>query len=212
MLGDRSPTTEKRASQNGAIVLIDNHDSFVFNLDHCVRQCGIETIVRRNDAVTLAEIGAMAPAGIIISPGPGWPERAGISVSVIREFAGVTPILGVCLGHQAIAEAFGGGNRQSGAPRHGKTSAIQHDGRTIFAGLPSPFEAMRYHSLVVERATLPECLHVSAWTPNGLIMGLRHRTLAVEGVQFHPESILTDYGQRLIENFAATVRHMSSRQ
>lgn len=201
MAGIASTRFGKSTAHPGPLLLIDNYDSFVFNLDHCFRRCGLTPIVRRNDAVSIDEVGDLNPAAIVISPGPGWPDRAGISTELVRRFAGTTPILGVCLGHQAIAEAFGGTNRRSGMPMHGKSSMIEHDGRTIFSDLPSPFRAMRYHSLVVDRPTLPQCLEVTAWTADGTIMGLRHRTYPIEGVQFHPESILTDHGQQLIVSF-----------
>jgi anthranilate synthase component 1 len=183
------------------ILVIDNYDSFVFNLVQCLGELGATPVVRRNDRITVAQARALDPAGIVISPGPGRPADAGISNALLREFDGPAPILGVCLGHQAIGETFGGRVSRAGTPVHGKTAAVLHDGRTIFAGLPSPLTAMRYHSLVVERAGLPECLEVSAWTADGLIMGLRHRTRPIEGVQFHPESVMTDAGKRLLQNF-----------
>lgn len=203
MMDAESPNSGKSTAHGATVLVVDNYDSFVFNLDHYLRECGLAPIVRRNDDIPFNDVRQWKPAGIVISPGPGWPARAGISVELIREFADVVPILGVCLGHQAIAEAFGGEIVRTGAPMHGKTSPIEHDGRTIFAGLSSPFPAGRYHSLAVDRATLPDCLEVSAWTPDGLIMGIRHRVLPVEGVQFHPESILTGCGRCLIANFAA---------
>ena len=203
MENHQSTSEGKSAARGGSVLLIDNYDSFVFNLDHYLRHAGLSPIVHRNDRVSLKEVESLRPAGIVISPGPGWPARAGISVELIRRFAKTTPILGVCLGHQAIAEAFGGTVRRSGAPVHGKTSVVVHDGQSLFSGLTSPFTAMRYHSLIVDEATLPDCLHVSARTSDDIIMGLRHRVLPVEGVQFHPESILTELGQRLVANFAA---------
>jgi anthranilate synthase/aminodeoxychorismate synthase-like glutamine amidotransferase len=186
------------------ILLLDNYDSFTYNLAQYLGQLGQELVVRRNDQITLDEIDALRPERIVISPGPCTPRQAGISVPLIQRFAGKMPILGVCLGHQAIGEAFGG--RVIRAPRimHGKTSAIRHDGRTIFRGLPQPFEATRYHSLIVERKSLPRELEISAETEDGIIMGLRSKkrgAAPVEGVQFHPESVLTTPGMQLLENF-----------
>ena len=185
------------------ILMIDNYDSFTYNLVQYFGELGADLAVHRNDALSMADIEKMKPEKIVISPGPCTPREAGISVEVIRAFSGRIPILGVCLGHQSIGYAFGG--KVVRAPRllHGKTSEIHHDGRTIFAGIPSPFIATRYHSLIVERASLPDCFEVSAWTEDGddLVMGLRHRTHPTEGVQFHPESILTVEGKRIIGNF-----------
>jgi anthranilate synthase component 2 len=183
------------------ILLIDNYDSFTYNLYQYLAELGAEVVVRRNDALTVAEVAALAPERIVISPGPGAPAGAGVSVSVIRGLGGQVPILGVCLGHQCIGEAYGGRIVRAPELRHGKASAVWHDGRGVLAGLGNPFQAIRYHSLVVERASLPACLEVSAWTDDGLIMGLRHRTQRVEGVQFHPESVLTEGGHRLLANF-----------
>ena len=183
------------------ILMIDNYDSFTYNLVQYLGQLGEEVVVRRNDAITLDEIGAMNPEAIFLSPGPCSPERAGITVDVVRRFHRRVPLMGVCLGHQAIGHAFGGRVVRAGKIMHGKTSPILNDGRTIFKGLPSPFPAGRYHSLIVERESLPDCLEVSAETEEGEIMGLRHRTLPVEGIQFHPESILTPGGKRIIRNF-----------
>jgi para-aminobenzoate synthetase component 2 len=183
------------------ILMIDNYDSFTYNLVQYLGEMGQELQVYRNDAITLEEIEALAPERIIVSPGPCTPNEAGISVPLIQRFAGQVPILGVCLGHQSIGQAFGGEVVRAGRLMHGKTSPIQHDGRTIFAGLPSPFEATRYHSLLVRRETLPDCLSVSAETAEGEIMGLRHKELPVEGVQFHPESVLTTHGKELLRNF-----------
>jgi len=183
------------------ILMIDNYDSFTYNLVQYLGEMGQELQVYRNDAITLEEIEALAPERIIVSPGPCTPNEAGISVPLIQRFAGRVPILGVCLGHQSIGQAFGGEVVRAGRLMHGKTSPIQHDGRTIFAGLPSPFEATRYHSLLVRRETLPGCLTVSAETAEGEIMGLRHKDLPVEGVQFHPESVLTTHGKELLRNF-----------
>ncbi len=183
------------------ILVIDNYDSFTFNLVQYLGEMGQELKVFRNDAVTLETIATIAPERIVISPGPGRPEDSGIIIPVIREFAGKVPILGVCLGHQAIGAAFGGDVVSAPGIMHGKTSEILHDGKTIFSGLPSPFRATRYHSLVVSPETFPQCLEISARTADGVIMGLRHREMIVEGVQFHPESILTDTGMRLLSNF-----------
>lgn len=184
------------------ILVIDNYDSFTYNLVQLLGEMGFDLEVHRNDRITVAEMEARAPSQILLSPGPGRPEDAGITVDVIRHFAGRVPILGVCLGHQAIGLAFGG--EVVRAPRlvHGKTSRIYHDDRTIFQGLSNPFEATRYHSLCVREESLPECLQVSAWTSDGEVMGLRHVEHPVEGVQFHPESILTTEGRRLLKNFA----------
>jgi para-aminobenzoate synthetase component 2 len=183
------------------LLLLDNYDSFTYNLAQYLGQMGQELEVRRNDKISLDEIEDLGPRFIVISPGPCTPKEAGISVPLIERFAGKIPILGVCLGHQAIGAAFGG--RVIRAPKimHGKTSDIHHDGKTIFRGLPLDFVATRYHSLIVERETLPGDLQISAETSDGTIMGLRHRTLRVEGVQFHPESVLTEPGFRLLQNF-----------
>ncbi|HUK52680.1 MAG TPA: aminodeoxychorismate/anthranilate synthase component II [Candidatus Binatia bacterium] len=183
------------------LLLIDNYDSFTYNLAQIFGALGEEVLVRRNDAITVDQIAALRPERIVISPGPCTPREAGVSEAVIRRFAGHVPILGVCLGHQAIGEAFGG--RVVRAPRlmHGKTSEIRHDGKTVFRGLPQNFAATRYHSLHVERRSLPRCLAISAESEDGVIMGLRHRTYLVEGVQFHPESVLTLPGAKLLENF-----------
>jgi para-aminobenzoate synthetase component II len=183
------------------ILLLDNYDSFTYNLAQYLGQMGQKLEVRRNDQITLEEVGVMRPERIVVSPGPCTPKEAGISVSLIQHFAGKIPILGVCLGHQAIGAAFGG--RVIRAPKlmHGKTSEIKHDARTIFRGLPQPFIATRYHSLIVERKSLPRELEISAETEDGTIMGLRHRQLRVEGVQFHPESVLTGAGFQLLKNF-----------
>jgi anthranilate synthase/aminodeoxychorismate synthase-like glutamine amidotransferase len=184
------------------LLVIDNYDSFTYNLVQYLGELGEQVEVRRNDEVTVEEIESkLRPDRIVISPGPGTPEQAGISMRVIDHFSAKIPILGVCLGHQAIGQVFGG--RVVRAPRifHGKRSVIKHDGKTIFQGLEGSFEAGRYHSLIVERETLPECLKISATTPNGTIMALRHRKLKVEGVQFHPESIMTTEGKKLLANF-----------
>ena len=185
------------------VLVIDNYDSFVYNLVQELGELGAEPVVHRNDAIDIAGIRAAAPDAILISPGPGRPAAAGISMAVVRELAGEFPILGVCLGHQAIGEVYGG--RVVAAPTlmHGKTSSIHHDGRGVFAGLPDPFVATRYHSLVVEPTTVPDVLEVTATTADGVIMGLRHRTLPIEGGQFHPESLLTREGPSLLSNFLA---------
>jgi len=190
-----------RPRTSDRILVIDNYDSFTFNLVQYLGELGAELTVMRNDALTVEEIESMAPSRIVISPGPGRPENAGIIVATVRRFAGRIPILGVCLGHQAIGIAFGGQVVLATSIMHGKTSAIHHDGRTIFSGLRNPFEATRYHSLVVSPDSLPGCLEVSARTDDGVIMGLRHRSHCVEGVQFHPESILTGVGKALLANF-----------
>jgi len=183
------------------VLMIDNYDSFTYNLVQYLGELGAELKVYRNDRITLEEIEGMEPERIVVSPGPCTPKEAGISVEVIRYFAGKIPILGVCLGHQCIGDAFGGQVVRAPYLMHGKTSEIFHDGRTIYEGIPSPFVATRYHSLIVERETLPSCFEISAETEDGIIMGVRHRTCDVEGVQFHPESILTKEGKRLLGNF-----------
>jgi anthranilate synthase/aminodeoxychorismate synthase-like glutamine amidotransferase len=183
------------------ILVIDNYDSFTYNLVQYLGELGAEPEVHRNDQITVEEIARLAPERIVISPGPKTPTEAGICLDVIQKFSGKVPILGVCLGHQAIGQAFGGKVIRAPELMHGKTSPISHDGRTIFANLPNPFPATRYHSLIVERSTLPDCLEISATTPDGLIMGLRHKKMKVEGVQFHPESVLTEAGKQLLANF-----------
>jgi para-aminobenzoate synthetase component 2 len=183
------------------ILLLDNYDSFTYNLAQYLGQMGQTLVVRRNDQISLDEIDDLGPERIVISPGPGTPKQAGISIALIERFAGKIPILGVCLGHQAIGDAFGGRVIRAKKIMHGKTSEIHHDGKTIFRELPQDFAATRYHSLIVERETLPAELEISAETADGTIMGLRHRKLKVEGVQFHPESVLTDAGYRLLQNF-----------
>jgi anthranilate synthase/aminodeoxychorismate synthase-like glutamine amidotransferase len=187
------------------IFVLDNYDSFTYNLVQYIGELGAEVEVRRNDQVTVAEVDALHPERVVISPGPCTPREAGISVDLIRHFAGKVPVLGVCLGHQAIGEAFGGRVVRAANLMHGKTSAVVHDNKTVFRGLPMPMTATRYHSLIVEERDLPDDLEVSAWTTekdgSRTIMGLRHRRYPVEGVQFHPESVLTDAGKKLVENF-----------
>jgi len=185
------------------VLMIDNYDSFTYNLVQYLGELGEEVRVYRNDRITCDEIEELKPEHIIISPGPCSPNKAGVSLAVIERFAGVIPILGVCLGHQAIGQAFGGAVVRAFRLMHGKTSSIYHDGRSVFRDIPSPFTATRYHSLIVDRDSLPECLEISAWTGEGEIMGLRHRAYPVEGVQFHPESILTEHGHKLLQNFLA---------
>ena len=183
------------------LFILDNYDSFTYNLVQYFGELGAQPVVRRNDEISLAELAAMKPTRICISPGPGEPRDAGISEEVIRELGPTIPVLGVCLGHQAIGEVFGGAVVRAGRLMHGKTSPIVHAGDGVFAGLPSPFEATRYHSLVVHPESVPTCLEVNARTLEGEIMGLRHREFPIHGVQFHPESILTLEGKRLLENF-----------
>ena len=187
------------------LVMIDNYDSFTYNLVQYLGELGCEVRVFRNDAISVDEVVAMKPEQIVISPGPCTPNEAGISVETVRRLSGRIPILGVCLGHQSIGAAFGGEIVRAGRIMHGKTSPIHHDGRTLFRGVPDPFDATRYHSLVIDRATLPAELEVSAWTAEGEIMGVRHRRLPLEGVQFHPESILTLEGKHLLRNFLDTL-------
>jgi anthranilate synthase/aminodeoxychorismate synthase-like glutamine amidotransferase len=188
------------------VLLVDNYDSFTYNLYQYLGELGASTTVVRNDDVTVAGALALRPDRIVISPGPGTPDQAGISLELIEAAAGKVPVLGVCLGHQAIGQAFGGRVVRAPVLMHGKTSQIHHDGRTVFRGLPEPFTATRYHSLVVARDTVPACLEVSAWTDDGTVMGLRHREAEVEGVQFHPESILTRAGHDLLRNFLDSAR------
>lgn len=183
------------------LLMIDNYDSFTYNLVQYFGELGQDLKVYRNDKITIAEIEKMQPDRIVISPGPCTPKEAGISIEVIKRFTGKIPILGVCLGHQSIGDAFGGDVIRAPYLMHGKTSMIHHDGKTIFAGLPNPFEATRYHSLIIKRETLPSVLEVTAWTDDGIIMGVRHKQHKLEGVQFHPESILTGAGKDLLRNF-----------
>jgi anthranilate synthase component 2 len=184
-----------------SVLLVDNYDSFTYNLYQYLGELGAELRVVRNDELSAEAAMALAPDRIVISPGPGTPDQAGITLDLIRRAAGRIPVLGVCLGHQALGQAFGGEVRRAPKLMHGKTSQIHHDGRRVFARLPDPFTATRYHSLVVERDSVPESLEVSAWTDDGIVMGLRHREYPLEGVQFHPESILTTVGKDLLRNF-----------
>ncbi|WP_417068109.1 anthranilate synthase component II [Niveibacterium terrae] len=183
------------------LLMIDNYDSFTYNLVQYFGELGADVRVHRNDQITIEQIEALHPDHLVVSPGPCTPAEAGISVEAIRHFAGKLPILGVCLGHQSIGAAFGGKIVHAQRLMHGKTSPIHHLDAGVFRGLPNPFTATRYHSLAIERASLPDCLQVTAWTDDGEIMGVRHKTLAIEGVQFHPESILTEGGHQLLKNF-----------
>jgi para-aminobenzoate synthetase component 2 len=183
------------------ILVIDNYDSFTYNLVQYLGELGEIPVVRRNDEISLEEIEAMKPDHILISPGPCTPNEAGISLALIERFKGQIPILGVCLGHQSIGQVFGGEVIRAPLMMHGKTSQIHHDEKSMFAGLPNPFTATRYHSLIVRRETLPDCLEITAETSDGIIMGLRHKEYAIEGVQFHPESIITDHGHQMLRNF-----------
>ncbi len=183
------------------LLFIDNYDSFTYNIVQYFGELGQEVLVRRNDGITADEIAALAPQYLVIGPGPCSPKEAGVSVEAIRRFAGRIPVLGVCLGHQAIGEAFGGRVVRAKVQMHGKVSPVHHNGGGVFAGLPNPVNCTRYHSLAVERASLPECLAVTAWTDDGEIMGLRHKQYAVEGVQFHPEALLTEHGHDMLANF-----------
>ena len=192
---------EKERVGKTVVLLIDNYDSFIYNLYQYLSELGAEVEVRRNDKISLDEIEAISPGKIVLSPGPCSPREAGISVDVVKRFGERTPILGVCLGHQCIGEAYGGVVDKADEVMHGKTSMIQHEGEGVFAGLPNPFEAIRYHSLVIVRNTVPESLKVTASTDSGLVMGVKHRENPVEGVQFHPESIMTPSGKHLLRNF-----------
>lgn len=183
------------------IIIIDNYDSFTYNLYQYLGELGANVRVVRNDAISVAELGMLNPEGLVISPGPGTPDRAGVSMQAIEAFAGRVPVLGVCLGHQCIGQLYGARIVRTSELRHGKTSEIYHTGKGVFAALPNPFPATRYHSLVVDAASCPRELEITAWTADGLIMGLRHRTLSVEGVQFHPESMLTRSGKALLANY-----------
>jgi len=186
------------------ILVIDNYDSFVFNLVQYLGQLGAECEVRRNDEITVADVAGFGAAGVLLSPGPGTPERAGIMMDVIKEYAGKLPMFGVCLGHQAIGAAFGGTVTRAPELLHGKTSTVQHKGTGVLAGLPDPFTATRYHSLAVLPETLPAEIEVTAWTESGVVMAMRHRTLPIEGVQFHPESVLTEGGHTMLANWLAS--------
>jgi para-aminobenzoate synthetase component II len=199
MESKRTRRTGKRGS--AMIYMIDNYDSFTYNLVQYLGELGEELVVKRNDETSISEIGSMQPKFLMISPGPCSPNEAGISLKAIEAFAGKIPVFGVCLGHQSIAQVFGGDVVQAERLMHGKTSDIFHDGKTIFKDLPNPFPATRYHSLIVKKETLPDCLEVSAWTAEGEIMAIRHKELPVEGVQFHPESIMTTAGKELLQNF-----------
>ncbi|MFJ5762578.1 aminodeoxychorismate/anthranilate synthase component II [Neobacillus sp. NPDC093182] len=192
------------------IFMVDNYDSFTFNLVQYLGELGEDLVVQRNDQTTIDDIRTLDPEFLMISPGPGNPSEAGISLEVIKTFSGVIPILGVCLGHQSIAQAYKGDVVSAAQLMHGKTSDIYHDGKSIFKGLPNPFPATRYHSLIVKRDTLPTCFEISAWTENGEIMGIRHKELPLEGVQFHPESILTSCGKEILKNFVHYYRKVEA--
>ena len=183
------------------ILLIDNYDSFTYNLYQYLCELGAEVSVVRNDKITLGQIRNMNPEKIVVSPGPCTPDKAGISNEVVREFGPIIPVLGVCLGHQCVGQTFGGIVGKAGEIMHGKTSLIHHDGEGVFSGIPSPFEAIRYHSLVVYKEDLPNELEVTAWTENGIVMGIRHKEYDIQGIQFHPESIMTQYGKEILGNF-----------
>ena len=186
------------------LLMIDNYDSFTYNLVQYLGELGEEVKVFRNDEITPQEVAQLKPERIVISPGPCTPSKAGISIPLIERYNDQIPLLGVCLGHQSIGQAFGGKIVHAAQPMHGKTSFIFHDGAGVFRGLPNPFTAIRYHSLVIERETLPDCLEITAWTEDGEIMGVRHKALPIEGVQFHPESILTEHGHTLLGNFLSS--------
>ena len=183
------------------LLLIDNYDSFTYNIVQYLAELGQEVLVKRNDEISIAEIAALAPEYLLVGPGPCAPQQAGVSLEAIRYFAGKTPILGVCLGHQAIGEAFGGNIIGAQTLMHGKVSAVSHLNAGVFAGLPNPVNCTRYHSLVIDKTTIPACLEITAWTDDGEIMGVKHRDLAVEGVQFHPEALLTEHGHQMFANF-----------
>ncbi len=187
------------------LLLIDNYDSFTYNLWHYLGELGAESVVHRNDQISVDEIKEMNPEAVVISPGPCDPDRAGICLELIEELAGRTPIFGVCLGHQAIGQAFGGRIERAPAPMHGKVSEIKHDGRGVFAGLPSPLRATRYHSLTIAPGTISDCLEVTAQTDDGVVMGIRHKELPLHGVQFHPESIESEHGHDILKNFLSLV-------
>ena len=192
------------------LLMIDNYDSFTYNLVQYFGELGEEVMVFRNDAISADEVLSVEPQHIVISPGPCTPNEAGVSVPMIERYSGKVPILGVCLGHQSIGQAFGGKIVHARELMHGKTSPIFHNNKGVFQGLPSPFIATRYHSLVIERESLPDCLEITAWTEDGEIMGIRHKTLSVEGVQFHPESVLSEYGHKLLENFLSSKENPQS--
>jgi anthranilate synthase/aminodeoxychorismate synthase-like glutamine amidotransferase len=183
------------------VLVVDNYDSFTYNLVQYVQSLGAITSVYLNDRISVEQIAELRPDGLLLSPGPGTPSDAGVTLAVIREFAGKIPIFGVCLGHQSIGQSFGGNVIRAPKLMHGKTSMVEHDGKSLFKGMPNPFEATRYHSLVIEESSMPDCLEISARTTDGEIMAVRHKTLPVEGVQFHPESFLTDQGMRLVSNW-----------
>ncbi|MDH2919503.1 MAG: aminodeoxychorismate/anthranilate synthase component II [Sideroxydans sp.] len=188
------------------LLMIDNYDSFTYNLVQYFAELGAEVLVHRNDEISVEQIAQLNPSHLVISPGPCTPNEAGISVAAIQHFAGKIPLLGVCLGHQSIGQAFGGNIIHAKTLMHGKTSLIHHHSNSVFTDLPNPFTATRYHSLVIEKESLPDCLEITAWTDDGEIMGVRHKTLAVHGVQFHPESILTEHGHALLKNFLLGAR------
>src|SRR5258705_4726516 len=192
------------------VLVIDNYDSFVYNLVQYLGQLGVECDVRRNDEISVAEVGRLKPSGVLLSPGPGTPDRAGIMLDLIKAYATSLPLFGVCLGHQAIGEAFGAVVTRAPELLHGKTSEVTHDGVGVLAGLPDPFTATRYHSLAVLESTLPDELEVTGWTGSGVVMAMRHRTLPVEGVQFHPESVLTEGGHLMLANWLASCCHPQS--
>ena len=185
------------------LILIDNYDSFTYNLWHYLGELGASAVVHRNDRISVDDLQALDPEAIVISPGPCDPDRAGICLELIARMGNATPIFGVCLGHQAIGQAFGGRIERAPAPMHGKVSAIEHDGRGVFLGLPSPLRATRYHSLTIAPDSMPECLEVTAWTDDGVVMGVRHKELPLHGVQFHPESIESEHGHEILKNFLA---------
>ncbi len=192
---------KERCRTERRVLLVDNYDSFTYNLAQMLAELGAEVTVRRNDRVVIGDVRELDPTHLVVSPGPGVPAASGATLELIRAFAGELPLLGVCLGHQAIGEAFGATLRRASRPEHGTAWAVEHDGRTIFGGLPQPLEAGRYHSLALERESLPACLEMSAVTTDGTVMGIRHRDMPLEGVQFHPESVLTPHGAALLENF-----------
>lgn len=199
------------SAKTGPVFMLDNYDSFTYNLVHYLEQLEVEVVVKRNDQVTLQEIQSLDPSHIVISPGPCDPDKAGMSIEIVNHFQGQAPILGVCLGHQTIGQVFGGKVVQASQVVHGKVSPIYHNSRGIFHGLPSPYQATRYHSLVIDKASLPDCLEITAWTENSqgelqYIMGIKHKNLPIEGIQFHPESVLSDHGLELLQNFIASHR------